>query len=117
LYLFAVPRLETAARSFHREQVVKRLARDKAELVSGPKAGTFYLGMYRPELPLHFDRVYEVEGRLGARVSIISWYQAWGDGEEHRLDRALLENVARGGFIPMITWEPWVAAFDRYRGL
>ena len=117
LHLFAVPRLESAARALYREQVLKRLAEDASALSARPGMEPFYLGVYRPELPLHFAKVYEIEKGLGARVSIISWYQAWGDGEEHDFDRELAENVARGGFIPMITWEPWVAAFDKHRGL
>ena len=39
-----------------------------------------------------------------------------GGGQEHELNRTVLDNIARGGFIPMITWEPWVSAFPGHLG-
>lgn len=114
LYRLAVPRLEALAKSAYHEQVVKRRVVSKARLAAG---SAFHLGLYRPELPYHFQKVFEVEDSLDAALSIISFYQAWGGDEEHQLNRQVLANIARGGYTPMITWEPWVSAFDGYRGL
>lgn len=112
LYRFAVPRVEAFALAAWHDQVVKRLVVPK-ETLAEP---AFQLGLYRPELPYHFRTLFAMEDSLESRISIVSWYQAWGDGKAHALSRDVLENVARGGYVPMITWEPWVSAFDAYRG-
>ncbi|MDB5103334.1 MAG: hypothetical protein JWP91_1023 [Fibrobacteres bacterium] len=113
LYRSAVPRLQAFAIAAYHDQVVKRMVKSKESLVTGPG---FRLGLYRPELPYHFQKVFEVEDSLDARVSIISFYQAWGEGKAHDLNRGLLDNIARGGYVPMITWEPWVSAFESHKG-
>lgn len=113
LYPLAVPRIEALAIALWHDQVVKREVASREELLRGP---AFRLGIFRPELPYHFQRVFEVEDSLDAGLSIISYYQAWGDGPEHELNPEVLANIARGGYAPLITWEPWVSAFDAYRG-
>ncbi len=113
LYLFAVPSIEAGIKYLSYNYLTKNLAHDKQALLDD---SPFHLGLYRPELPYHFDKVFEVQDSLGATVSIISYYQAWGEGPGHELNREILENIHRGGYVPMITWEPWVSAFPKYRG-
>ncbi len=114
LYIHVVPRIEARAKHLTFNYLIKNLAHDKNALL---KNQSFHLGIYRPELPYHFDKVFEVEDSLGVSLSIISYYQAWGEGPEHELNREILENIHRGGYTPMITWEPWVSAFPQYRGI
>ena len=113
LYVIAVPIVERIVKRFYYEQVVKRMVVSKETLL---QRQPFYLGIYRPELPYHFDKLFQVEDSLGAAITILSFYQAWGDGEEHRLNPEVLANIAKGGYVPMITWEPWISAFEKYRG-
>jgi hypothetical protein len=95
--------------------VTKALAADARGL--GPPAGKIWLGASRPELPQSLDGLYELETRLAERMAIVSFYQAWGDGPEHRFPTSVLENLDRGGYLPMVTWEPWLSAFGRWRGV
>lgn len=113
LYRVGVKPLETLVKWLYHDQVVKRMVTDKETL---SRDTPFHLGIYRPELPYDFSKVFQVEDSLHAHISIISYYQAWGDGDEHKLNAGLLANIAKGGYIPMITWEPWIVAFENHRG-
>jgi cellulose synthase (UDP-forming) len=70
-----------------------------------PRRGA-YLGFFSP------DRLQSPDGpdtwrRLsGGPASIVSWYQQWFSGERD-FRRDWVENVARFGAVPMVTWEPW----------
>lgn len=75
-----------------------------------------WLGTYRPELPWDFTRWYQMQDTLRTKLRIASWYQAWGDGPDHEFKREAMRNLHREGIVPMITWEPWVGAFDEFRG-
>jgi len=74
------------------------------------------LGMYRPELPLQYNGFYSVSKKLNALPKIISWYQAWGESDEHQFREKVVSDVGKKGFIPMITWEPWLSEFSRNNG-
>ncbi len=113
LYRYAVPALENTARTFVYNNIVKRMVDDKRQLVNEKN---FNLGIYRPELPYHFDKVYSIQQKLGVRLSTISFYQAWGEGREHEFKKKVVNNISRGGYTPFITWEPWLAAFNEYEG-
>jgi hypothetical protein len=75
-----------------------------------------WLGASRPELPHSLRGVYELETKLGRELAIASFYVAWGDGLEHEFPTQVLESLRRGGYLPLVTWEPWLGAFERYRG-
>lgn len=63
-------------------------------------------GLYDPGCPPRIGPVAAWEAELGAPISIISWYQAWGSGQA--APRPDLIQEAQGlGLIPLITWEPW----------
>lgn len=111
LYLWGVKPAERCAREFYYQYVVRNLVDDKTDLLKGDH---FMLGMYRPELPYQFGRLYEVQERMKMRFSLVSYYQAWGDGEEYDFRKEVNCNLTSGGFTPLITWEPWVSAFRVY---
>jgi hypothetical protein len=69
-------------------------------------------GVYDGELPYSFSGLEELEKLLDYRFPIISIYQAWGSRPEHQFPARLVETVDQLGSVPMITWEPWVTAFD-----
>ncbi|MFP4417787.1 MAG: glycoside hydrolase family 26 protein [Chitinispirillaceae bacterium] len=113
LYRYGVSALEHSVRVFYYNTVVKKMVTDKQLL---KQSDHFNLGIYRPELPYHFDNVYTIQKKLGVRIQTISFYQAWGEGEEHQFKTRVVNNLSRGGFVPFITWEPWLAAFSEYKG-
>jgi hypothetical protein len=81
-----------------------------------PPAGKMWLGASRPELPQSLYGIYELESRLGQPLAIASFYQAWGDGAEHLFPRQVLRSLHKGGYLPLVTWEPWLSAFERWKG-
>ncbi|MEW6747088.1 MAG: glycosyl hydrolase [Planctomycetota bacterium] len=74
-----------------------------------------YLGIYRPEAPLDTGTIRGTEQALDRRFSVISIYQAWGSGEEHRFPARELTLISNAGYVPMLTWEPWTSEFDQDR--
>lgn len=81
-----------------------------------PPHGQLWLGANRPELPQSLYGIYELEASLGRPLAIASFYQAWGDGPEHAFPRSVLDSLGEGGYLPLLTWEPWLAAFARFGG-
>lgn len=96
-------------------QMTCRLAQD-ASLLS-PQPGTLWIGATRPELPQSLYGMYELEQIVPGGMSLVSFYQAWGDGELHQFPLEAVSNMHKAGFLPMITWEPWLSAFDAYHGV
>ena len=112
LYIFGVKPFDRFCREACYQCIIRPLVQDRSVLI--PKSGTFSLGLYRPELPYQFTTLYAIQESLSVPFSIISYYQAWGDGSEHRFNPAVGRNLRKGGFVPMITWEPWIVAFNGY---
>lgn len=76
-----------------------------------PEHDGLLLGVYRPELPYAMSTLRGMEGRIGKRFDIISFYTTWGDREEDQFPSALLRAVDEHGAVAMITWEPWTTEF------
>jgi cellulose synthase (UDP-forming) len=106
---------EPALREAWFRTVTRGLVKDARELAL-PPPGTLWLGASRPELPQSLYGVYKLEANLGCRLTMTSFYQAWGDGPEHSFPGDILRNLAKGGYVPMVTWEPWLSAFARFGG-
>lgn len=113
LFLLILRYVEPAAKEFYYDSITKNLVIDKNNIIDSSK--TLSLGIYSPELPYHYDKVAEIEDSLNTKFRVISYYQAWGDGDEHEFNPDIARNIAKGGYVPMITWEPWVVAFDAYK--
>jgi hypothetical protein len=105
---------EPLAREAWYQVVTRGLASDARGL--RPPEGKMWLGASRPELPQSLYGIYELETRLGKPLAIVSFYQAWGDGEQHAFPLHVMRSLRKGGYLPMLTWEPWLAAFARYHG-
>jgi hypothetical protein len=97
--------------SSRRDEVAKELATFRsAESLRHPDRILY--GVYDGLLPSSFAGVEELEGSLDYRFPILSSYVAWGDKPDQQFPSRFVETVDRLGSIPMITWEPWVTAFD-----
>lgn len=106
--------LEPATRELWFQTVTRALATDARGLA--PPEGQMWLGATRPELPESAYGIEQLEQLLGRKLAITSFYQAWGDGPKHEFPSSVLHSLRRGDYLPMITWEPWLGAFDRWRG-
>ncbi|MEW6376998.1 MAG: glycosyl hydrolase [Thermodesulfobacteriota bacterium] len=76
-----------------------------------------WLGLYLPDdlfsAPLKGNSYTHL---LKRRIQILSFYVAWGS-ERKRADLLGIQRVLKGGFIPMITWEPWHLPHDLPEGI
>lgn len=115
LYVVFLRFVEPAMAKLYYGTVTKGLVQDKSSIIELESKLT--LGIYRPELPYHYDKVYEIEDSLNAKFKVVSYYQAWGDEENHQFNLEVVKNISKGGYVPMITWEPWVVAFKKYEGI
>jgi hypothetical protein len=106
--------LEPVVREAWFSTVTRALVTDARALA--PPAGKMWLGASRPELPQSLYGIYELESKLRRPLAIASFYQAWGDGPEHAFPLHVMRSLDSGGYLPMLTWEPWLSAFARYRG-
>ncbi len=68
-------------------------------------------GLYDPGCPPLLGPVAAWEEELGAPITIISWYQAWGSSQAAPRPE-LIQEAQRLGLIPLITWEPWQLPAD-----
>ncbi len=77
----------------------------------------FLLGLYTPDANMGYlpSDYWSAEHKLGAKLRIVSLYQAWGPLSLTSFPDALLEEVWRHGAIPMITWEPWTSTFPEFK--
>lgn len=81
-----------------------------------PEGQQLMLGIYKPEVPYAFDGLREMEGRIGKRFDILSFYTTWGDRGEDQFPIELLRAVDEHGSMAMITWEPWTTEFAMNAG-
>ncbi|MDG5815915.1 glycosyl hydrolase [Chitinispirillales bacterium ANBcel5] len=98
---------EKFARNWYFENITRRNVVE----INSVDINECVLGIYRPELPYVFSKTEEIEEGIGEQFNIISFYQAWGDGEGHTFPMALMEHVHQSNRVPMLTWEPWVNRF------
>ena len=73
------------------------------------------LGAYDDGIPRTLDGVLSLETRLGAPLSLVQVYGAWGDKPEQQFPIGVLTAIAGLGSIPVVTWEPWLADFENVR--
>lgn len=78
------------------------------ETRSAPDRATpLWFGAYAPPAPMSgMSAVTELEGRIGRKLDVVHFYQAWG-GRWKAFDQRSL-SVAGGDRAVMLSWEPWV---------
>lgn len=73
---------------------------------------TILVGAYDSGLPRSLEGVRDLEKALDTAFPLIQFYTAWGDGAEHRFPLRLATSIWNIGSVPVITWEPWLSAFE-----
>lgn len=92
------------------QKVERRFVSDRDGLV--PPRGARWFGMYRPELPWNYARFNQIGAELGIRPRVVAWYQSWGSGADSEFKDEAISRAIAAGFIPLVTWEPWLTSFD-----
>ena len=62
------------------------------------------VGAFLPNGAANPSMVTAYAREVGRRPAILDYYRTW---DEQPFDAGTLNTVARGGTVPMITWEPW----------
>lgn len=89
---------------------------DKNRLLNPEK---ILLGAYDNNTVESFESIISLEDSLHTTFPLISIYTAWGSKPEHEFPAKQVKSIIELGSIPVITWEPWLSAFDseKYPGL
>lgn len=102
-----IVRMESVVKDAWYSFITKRLVARQAHV----PLETCMLGVYKPELPWSFGPMHAFEDTLGLKFTLVSFYQAWGDGAEHLFPTAGMSAIADNRKVPVVTWEPWVNGF------
>lgn len=77
------------------------------------KNPTFMLfGAFDNRTEKNFKPVINLEDTLNTTFPIIHIYTAWGSKADQQFPKKAVTDIKDLGSIPMITWEPWLTAFD-----
>ncbi|WP_437680714.1 glycoside hydrolase family 26 protein [Sorangium sp. So ce131] len=95
-----------------------RLARLSAELASRKladlRAPTRLLyGAHDGGLPREIGGFLALEEAVGQTLLLAQIYAAWGDGADQAFPSRAARAIWAVGSVPVITWEPWLSAFQR----
>lgn len=70
------------------------------------------LGAYDNNTKENFESVIALEDSLHTTFPLIHIYTAWGSKPDEQFPTRQVESIIELGSIPIITWEPWLTAFD-----
>ncbi len=70
------------------------------------------LGAFDDKANVSLKTVFELEQNLRTTFPLVQVYSAWGNKEEQKFPKILVESIIKSGSIPVITWEPWLTDFD-----
>ncbi len=70
------------------------------------------LGAHDNHINETFESIVSLEDSLKTTLPLIHIYQAWGSKDEQQFPLAQLKNIVKLGSLPVVTWEPWLTAFD-----
>ena len=70
------------------------------------------LGAFDNKTSRNFKPVINLEDTLNTNFPLIHIYTAWGSKPEQKFPKKAITDIRDLGSIPVITWEPWLTAFD-----
>jgi beta-mannanase len=70
------------------------------------------LGAFDNNAINNFKPIIDLEDTLQTKFPLIHIYTAWGSRNDQQFPTKKVENIVELGSIPVITWEPWLTAFD-----
>jgi hypothetical protein len=91
------------------ERIGGRAIRDRSELA---RPRSLLLGAHDDGLPSSVSGLLALEKALSEPLLFMQLYNAWGDGSDHTFPIREARAVWAAGSVPLITWEPWLSAFD-----
>lgn len=73
------------------------------------------LGAFDGRLPDTIEGVHALEQAIGTTFPLVQMYSAWGDQPEQQFPWRVLTSTWNMGSVPVVTWEPWLSAFESAR--
>ncbi len=73
---------------------------------------TILLGAFDNNAVSNFQPIIDLEDTLQTKLPLIHIYTAWGSNNDQQFPTKKVESIVELGSIPVITWEPWLTAFD-----
>jgi hypothetical protein len=73
------------------------------------------LGAYDDRFATDARRLIGLEEAIGTTFPLVHIYTAWGDRPEQRFPLGQLTTIWTLGSVPVVTWEPWLSAFESAR--
>lgn len=77
------------------------------------KPDRILLGAFDNNNKENFESIIALEDSLNTVFPLIHIYTAWGDKAEQQFPAKQVKSIIELGSIPVITWEPWLSAFDQ----
>ena len=72
-----------------------------------------FIGAYDNNTEQSFQPIIDLEDTLHTTFPLVHIYTAWGSTPEQQFPKSKVQNIVELGSIPVITWEPWLASFDK----
>lgn len=76
------------------------------------KPKSILVGAYDNNIKESFESVIDLEDTLHTAFPLIHIYSAWGSKSDQEFPAAQVKGILELGSLPIITWEPWLTAFD-----
>ncbi len=82
----------------------------KASMLRKPEK--ILLGAFDNNTTESFQSIVALEDSVATTFPLIQIYTAWGDGAANEFPARQAESIVEMGSTPVITWEPWLTAFN-----
>lgn len=70
------------------------------------------LGAFDNQTQMSYQSVIALEDSLQITFPLVHIYTAWGSKDQQHFPKLNVKAIHEMGSIPLITWEPWLTAFD-----
>ncbi len=84
----------------------------KNDIVALRNPSKIMVGIHDNKSLQSFEEILTIEDSLQVVFPLIHLYVAWGDKTEHNFPKSQAQAIRAMGSIPVITWEPWLTAFE-----
>jgi hypothetical protein len=100
-------------REYKRADELKWFGEYQDDLSKLMKPSRILLGASDHHTNKSYESILDLEDSLHTTFPLVHIYTAWGSGTEYQFPELQVKTIFRLGSIPVITWEPWLSAFDQ----
>ena len=115
--------VETTVRDFEEKAIINQQTEKRSDklkwlqqYINNPQKlknpKPVFFGAFDNNAVRNFKPIINLEDTLKTTFPLIHIYTAWGSKSEQKFPASQVEDIKGMGSIPVITWEPWLSAFD-----